>query len=55
MEHKESKDDDLDGVGSQDVVIKDLSKENKKIEEQIKKNSRCCGGGKNKKKDKKKK
>jgi len=55
MEHKESKDDDLDGVGSQDVVIKDLAKENKKIEEQIKKNSRCCGGGKNKKKDKKKK
>ena len=55
MEHKESKDDDLDGVGSQDVVIKDLAKENKKIEEQLKKNSKCCGGGKNKKKDKKKK
>ena len=53
MEHKESKDDDLDGVGSQDVVIKDLAKENKKIEEQLKKNSKCCGGGKNKKKDKK--
>ena len=49
MEHKESKDDDLDGVGSQDVVIKDLAKENKKIEEQLKKNSKCCGGGKNKK------
>ena len=55
MEHKESKDDDLDGVGSQDVVIKDLEKKNKKIEEQLKKNSKCCGGGKNKKKDKKKK
>ena len=55
MEHKESKDDDLDGDGSKDVVIKDLAKENKKVEEQTKKSNKCCGGGKNKKKDKKKK
>ena len=55
MENKESKDDDLDGDGSKDVVIKDLAKENKKVEEQTKKSNKCCGGGKNKKKDKKKK
>ena len=51
--NKENKDDDLDGVGSQRITLKELTKEEEiKIEQQQKK--RCCGGGKKKnKKDKK--
>ena len=50
MIKKENKDDDLDGVGSHSIALKDLTKEEVKTEEQNKKN--CCGG-KNKTKKKK--
>ena len=55
LENKENKDDDLDGGGSQTIVLKDLGKEEKTTQESQKKKSCCYGGGKNKKKDKKKK
>ena len=52
--NKEEKDDDddLDGRGSKSLALKDLTKEEVKIEEQKKKNN-CCGGGGNKKEKKK--
>ena len=52
--NKENKDDDLNDMDSKSKPIKDLLKEDKKVEEQ-KKSKGCCGGGKNKKKEKKKK
>ena len=54
IENKDNKDDDLNDMDSKSKPIKDLLKEDKKVEEQ-KKSKGCCGGGKTKKKDKKKK
>jgi GTPase SAR1 family protein len=54
IENKDNKDDDLNDMDSKSKPIKDLLKEDKKVEEQ-KKSKSCCGGGKNKKKEKKKK
>jgi hypothetical protein len=54
IENKDNKDDDLNDMDSKSKPIKDLLKEDKKVEEQ-KKSKGCCGGGKNKKKEKKKK
>lgn len=48
---EERDDDDLDNMGSKSIALKDLNKEEVKIEQQKKKNN-CCGGGG--KKDKKK-
>ena len=48
--NKENKEDDLEGDGSHNIALKDLTKEEKK-EENIKKKG-CCGGGKKKKKRK---
>jgi len=42
--NREDKDDDLDGDGSHNIALKDLTKEEVKIEQQKKKNN-CCGGG----------
>ena len=46
MVNKEEKDDDdLDGIGSHNIALRDLTKEEEiKIEQQKKKNG-CCGGG----------
>ena len=52
--NKENKDDDLDGDGSHNIALKELTKEEEvKIEQQKKKNN-CCGGGKKTKKTTKK-
>ena len=54
IDNKASREEDMDDMKSNDKTIKDLGKENQKIEALPKKNN-CCGGGKVKKKDKKKK
>ncbi len=51
--NKENKDDELDYDGSHNIALKDLTKEEVKIEQQKKKNN-CCGGGKKGKKVNKK-
>jgi Ras-related protein Rab-6A len=48
--NKESKDDDLDGDGSHNIALKDLTKEEVKIEQQKKKGNCCVGSKKGKKK-----
>ena len=49
--NKENKDDDLDGVASHNIALKDLTKEDKKEKkEQIQKKKGCCVGGKKKEK-----
>ena len=51
--NKENKNDDIEGDGSHNIALKDLTKEEeKKVEEKQKKN--CCGGGRKKKKKEKK-
>ena len=53
MVNKEEKDDDdLDGIGSHNIALRDLTKEEEiKIEQQKKKNGCCGGGNKNVKKN----
>ena len=53
MNDKDNKDDDLDGVGSHNIALKDLNKEEIKNEEE-KKKSCCVERKKNKKKEKNK-
>ena len=55
IQNKENKDDDLDGMGSKTISLKDLKKEDENVELQKKKKNCCSGGGKNKKKENKKK
>ena len=55
IQNKENKDDDLDGIGSKTISLKDLKKEDENVELQKKKKNCCSGGGKNKKKENKKK
>ncbi len=55
IQNKENKDDDLDGMGSKTISLKDLKKEDENVELQKKKKNCCYGGGKNKKKENKKK
>jgi small GTP-binding protein len=47
---EEKDDDDLDNMGSKSIALKDLKKEDVKIEQQKKKNNCCGGGGKKEKK-----
>ena len=50
--NKANKDDDMEGDGSHNIALKDLTKEEeKKVEEHQKK--KCCGGGRKKKKKEK--
>ena len=55
IQNKENKEDDLDGMGSKTISLKDLKKEDENVELQKKKKNCCSGGGKNKKKENKKK
>ena len=55
IQNKENKEDDLDGMGSKTISLKDLKKEDENVELQKKKKNCCYGGGKNKKKESKKK
>ena len=55
VQNKENKEDDLDGMGSKTISLKDLKKEDENVELQKKKKNCCSGGGKNKKKENKKK
>ena len=55
IQNKENKEDDLDGMGSKTISLKDLKKEDENVELQRKKKNCCSGGGKNKKKENKKK
>ena len=55
IKNKENKEDDLDGMGSKTISLKDLKKEDENVELQKKKKNCCSGGGKNKKKENKKK
>ena len=53
-ENRGKNDDDLDGDGSHNIALKDLTKEEIKNIEQEKKKGNCCGGGKKGKKANKK-
>ena len=55
IQNKENKEDDLDGMGSKTISLKDLKKEDENVELQKKKKNCCSGGGKNKKKENKNK
>ena len=55
IQNKENKEDDLDGMGSKTISLKDLKKEDENVELQKKKKNCCSGGSKNKKKENKKK
>ena len=48
IQNKENKEDDLDGMGSKTISLKDLKKEDENVELQKKKKNCCSGGGKNK-------
>ena len=49
--NKENKEDDLDGIGSHNIALKDLDKEGQKEKKnEIQKKKGCCAGGRKKKK-----